>query len=289
MINTGFRIKDLGFRKRLCDLVFTGGPNRCFINHLIAPPLAGLIAIFLTNPYTLTPKSCLYAQEQAAQPSATVQEETTQKQTPPAVSKEAAPETPAEQEKKEATVSKKPAKEIFITDVGSDESDGKKMYYIVINDLIKIAEIEATKIAGKTIIKYPVYVSKRSGRAYPQVKVISKQANDAITKAIETLKPSKAAGSMKDIDFRIAVFNPSRSASRKVNVEVAFADAVQISCGIMETGAEPWVAWPSRKDEQTGQYIQQIFFKGTIKKKVEEAVLKKYQVYKTEGDTEEWK
>jgi DNA-binding cell septation regulator SpoVG len=191
--------------------------------------------------------------------------------------------------KQEAKAPSKAPKEIVVTEVGSDEVDGKKMYYVVLNDIIKIAEIETSKIAGKTIIKYPMYVSKRSGRAYPQVKVVSKQANDAITSAIETGKASKPALLSPDIDFRISVFNPLRSASRKANVEVTFAEAVAVSCGVMETGAEPWIAWPSRKDEQTGQYIQQVFFKGNLKKKVDNAVLNKYKTYKIEGDTGEWK
>lgn len=159
---------------------------------------------------------------------------------------------------------------------------------MILNDIIKITEIEASKIAGRTIIKFPAYVSKKSGKEYSQVIVLSKQAQEAITRAVEAGKASRTKGFLTDLDFRISVFNPTRGASRKVNVEVTFGEAVAISCGIMETGSEPWVAWPSRKDDH-GQYKQQIFFKGDLKKKVENAILKKYQVYKTEGDTGEWK
>jgi len=188
--------------------------------------------------------------------------------------------------------------QIVITNIKKVDTGKKQEVEITINDAIKIKEIEVTKIANRTVVKYPVYVSS-AGRAYPQVKILTKQANDAIIEAIEKGVVVKT----KDVpepQFEITKFSPNRrtTSSRKVFAAVSFNKAIEIECGIMEgvskkTGKPyKFVSWPSRLDSATGEWVSQVILKKSFRQKVDDALLKRYDTFKKEGggtgSEEEW-
>ncbi|MEW6556371.1 MAG: septation protein SpoVG family protein [Elusimicrobiota bacterium] len=179
--------------------------------------------------------------------------------------------------------------EIYVTSVEKipvDEGAVKEMATIVLNDCIKVKEIQVIKLEGKTTLKYPVYVSKR-GKEYPQFETLTKQASDEIEKAIKSGKPSKKTS--KSISFKITNFSPLRSqSSRKVNASVDFNNAVRVSCGVMEGKRGPWISWPSRKDEETGKWKKQVLIiNKKVKDVVEKSLLDKYRTAGSEESSED--
>jgi len=179
--------------------------------------------------------------------------------------------------------------QIVITDIKKVDTGKKQEVEITINDAIKIKEIEVTKIANRTVVKYPVYVSG-AGRTYPQVKILTKQANDAILEAIDTGNVVKTKN-VPEPKFEITKFSPNKrtNSSRKVFASVTFNNAIEIECGIMEgvskkTG-KPYrfVSWPSRLDSATGEWVNQVVLKKSFKQKVDDALLKRYETFKKEG------
>lgn len=183
------------------------------------------------------------------------------------------------------------APEIVITKVEFKETERGKQAIIEINGAMKIKEIDVTEKAGKTIIKFPTYVS-RSGREYPQVKILSKAVHDKIVKAIEEGKvvpPEK----VPPLKYKITKFFPLRARVRKANAEVTFNEAITIVIGVMESRKEKgeyWIAWPSRRDEEFGRWIRQVTFRDKkFKEEIEEEIIKKYKRFLTEvGEEEEY-
>ena len=86
------------------------------------------------------------------------------------------------------------ADEIYVTSVEKTPvEDGgavKEMVTIVLNDCIKIKEIQVIKVGGQVSLKYPTYVSKK-GKEYPQFEPLTKQAKDEIEKAVSSGQPSQ--------------------------------------------------------------------------------------------------
>lgn len=182
------------------------------------------------------------------------------------------------------------ADEIYVTSVEKTPvEDGgavKEMATIVLNDCIKIKEVQVIKVGGRTTLKYPVYVSKR-GKEYAQFETLTKQASDEIEKAVTSGKPSSK--SSKSISYKISNYSPLRSqSSRKVNVSLDFNNAVRISCGLMESKKGPWISWPARKDENTGKYVKQVLITNKkLKDAVETALKEKYQKSAGESSSDE--
>lgn len=174
---------------------------------------------------------------------------------------------------------------IYVTSV---EKTGSNEYSVTINDVIIIKEIKLkkTKIGQREIvnIEFPTYVSKR-GRAYPQVVVHDKEVNDKIIKALTTTTAENISGDIPLPKFKLGKYSPYRQSrsSLKVFASVIFEDAIEIECKIMEGRYGPWISWPSRKDETTNKWVKQVVFKSKeYQKKVEQEVLSKYKVDKSE-------
>ena len=181
------------------------------------------------------------------------------------------------------------ADEIYVTSVEkSPVEDGgavKELATIVLNDCIKVKEIQVIKAGGRATLKYPVYVSKR-GKEYPQFEVLTKQATDEIEKAVSSGKPSSKQ--VKAISYKISNFSPLRGQSaRKVNVNIDFNNAVRVFCGVMESKKGPWISWPSAKNESTGKYVKQVLVTNKkLQDAVEKALLEKYSAGSKESSEE---
>lgn len=182
------------------------------------------------------------------------------------------------------------ADEIYVTSVEKTPvEDGgavKEMATIVLNDCIKVKEIQVIKVGGRISLKYPTYVSK-AGKEYPQFEPLTKQAKDEIEKAVEKGKPSSSAS--KSISYKISKYSRfTRQSSLKVFAAVDFNNAVRIECKVMESGKGPWISWPSRKPEGGGKWVKQILITNKkLKDAVEKALMDKYKSSASESSEEE--
>ena len=180
--------------------------------------------------------------------------------------------------------------EIYVTSVEKTPvEDGgavKEMAIVVLNDCIKVKEIQVIKVGGRISLKYPTYVSK-AGKEYQQFETLTKQAKDEIEKAVETGKPS--AKSSKSISYKIAKFSRfNRQSVLKVFCAVDFNNAVRIECKVMEGKKGPWISWPSRKPEGGGKWVKQILITNKkLKDAVEKALMDKYKAMGSESDEED--
>lgn len=178
--------------------------------------------------------------------------------------------------------------EIYVTRVSmeplADGGDVKGLATIVLNNCIKIQEIEVVETAdGKKDLKFPVYISSRK-KVFPQMELLSRTAKEEIERAVFSGKPSDA--SARTISFKISKFQRYRGqSSLKVFVSVDFNKAIRIECKIMESRLGPWVSWPARKDENSGKYINQVqLINDKVRKVVEKAILDKYNKMLTETE-----
>ncbi len=179
--------------------------------------------------------------------------------------------------------------QIVVTDVKKTFNGRTQKFEIIINDVIKIKEVEVIKIANRTVVKYPVYLS-RTGQSYPQVRILTKQVNDVILKAIETEKITETKN-IQEPRFEITKFSPNKkvSSSRKIFATVRFNNAIEIECSIMEgiskkTGKSyKFVSWPSRLEPSSGKWVNQVILKKSLKQKVDNLLLKRYDIFKKES------
>ncbi|MFH2070665.1 MAG: hypothetical protein ABIJ11_05575 [Elusimicrobiota bacterium] len=188
---------------------------------------------------------------------------------------------------------------VIVTDIKKTDRGHKQSAEIVLNNLIRIKEIQVTREAGRTTVKFPAYIS-RKGRVYPQVKILSEELMDAITKTIETGEGTRVDALSGKTDFRINRFSPYRGKNSplKVFASVVFNNALEIECKIMEgvsrkTGRPyKFVSWPSRKDDSSGRWLKQVeITQKHHRNKIEKALLNRYdnlKEYKTSDTSEEW-
>jgi DNA-binding cell septation regulator SpoVG len=179
-------------------------------------------------------------------------------------------------------------KNLWVTSV---EKTGSNEYSITLNDLIVIKEVKVkkTKIGQREIVnlEFPTYISKR-GKTYPQITVLDKTLQERIIKAITSLTPEKPTTKVEP-RFKINKFSPytHSTSSLKVFASVVFEDSIEIECKVMKGKYGPWISWPARKDTTSGKWIQQVSFTSKeYKKKIEQALLSKYNVKNTESPEE---
>jgi len=187
------------------------------------------------------------------------------------------------------------ADEIYVTSVEkAPVEDGgavKEMATIILNDCIKVKEIQVIKVGGRTTVRYPTYVSKR-GKEYPQFEPLTKQAKEEIEEAISSGKASKK--SSKKISYKVAKFSQFRGQSvLKVFCAVDFNNAVRVECKVMKGRRGPWISWPARKPEEGRKWVKQILIKKKVRKIVEKDLLDRYQKMLSEGgcgddDDDDW-
>ena len=144
---------------------------------------------------------------------------------------------------------------------------------VTINDCIKIDEILIIEGDNKKFIKFPEYISK-SGRVYPQVVILKKDISEKIEEAvISGISVEKETDKLK---YKITKLFMLSGKSRRANVEVIFNDVLRITCGVIETRGNLWVAWPSRKDAKG--WIKQVrFLMPEFKKMLDSEILIKYR------------
>lgn len=157
-------------------------------------------------------------------------------------------------------------------------SPREKIAEITLNNAILIKEIKLSQENDKTTLIFPTYVSRR-GKEYPQVKVLSKDAQETIEEAILTGKPTDRPNKQYTLSYKITKFSPyNQPSSLKVFCSVAINEAIEIECRVMEGNYGPWIAWPAKKSEETGSYIKQVLITNeALRQAIEKALLKKYK------------
>ncbi|MCS7184471.1 MAG: SpoVG family protein [bacterium] len=158
---------------------------------------------------------------------------------------------------------------------------------VTINNIVVIKEIEVKKVGGGIKLRYPTYVS-RTGREYPQVRV-SQVLQKVIENAIQTGKPQGTP--TKDITYKITKFDKfRRQSSLKYFCAVSINNQLEIECKVIDSprGQGPFISWPSRKDEETGKWVNQVvIINRDLKKAIEDELLSRYKKAKTEATEEE--
>lgn len=161
------------------------------------------------------------------------------------------------------------------------------MAEVTINNIVVIKEIEVKKAGGGVKLRYPTYIS-RSGREYPQVR-IAPSLQKLIEKAILTGSPQGTP--TKDISYKITKFDRfRRQSSLKYFCAVSINNQLEIECKVIDSprGRGPFISWPSRKDEETGRWVNQVIvINRDLKKAIEDELLSKYRKAKASGGEEE--
>lgn len=172
-----------------------------------------------------------------------------------------------------------------VTAVNVREINGKKYAEVAINDRIKIKDIEVRESNGNVTLKYPVYTGK-NGRVSDEVKVLSADVDRMIAESVRTGKPSGENG---EFYWVITKFSPLRKeSSLKAFASVEFNDCIRVECRLYKNKSGLWVAWPSRKNENTKVWTKQVILKKDIKKDIEKALINRYNTVIEEEKNEGW-
>ena len=171
---------------------------------------------------------------------------------------------------------------LMVTDVDVIPVKGagstKAIASIMLNNAIRINEIEVKERAGKTRLKFPVYSSGR-GKIYPQIKILDPALEKKIVKAIEA--KSVSGDKSNKISYKISKYSPFTrgNSSLKVFCAVTFNGKIEIECKIMDKTRGPWVTWPARKPDGGGSWIEQVELKDKkLKSAVEKSLIKRYEL-----------
>lgn len=146
---------------------------------------------------------------------------------------------------------------------------------VTFNGAITVKEVEVRTAGGRLDVKFPDYVS-RGGRVFPQVRVLTRQARDAVNTAITSRAPSKNA--CEPLAFAITEWKPLTGRSKaKAVVTVTFNEAVAIECKVIESARGYWVGWPARRPSGGGKWINQVLFLDRdLKDAVSDEVLRRF-------------
>ncbi len=158
--------------------------------------------------------------------------------------------------------------EISVTEVEVKRNEAR----VIINNIIEINEIKIKK--GD--VNFPVYISK-SGKVFPQVRFLTKDARNIVVDAISNRKASKEI--IKKINYKITKMSPysKKGSSLKAFAAVTFNGAVEVECKVMKARYKKkdyWVAWPARppdKNKGENKWQDQI---SIINKKIKSIVEK---------------
>lgn len=152
----------------------------------------------------------------------------------------------------------------------------KAIASVVLNNAIRISEIQVKEVVGRTRLEYPSYVNK-TGRVYHQLKILDpafeRELIEAITNKKDSAKPSS------QVSYKVSKYSPFTrgGSSLKAFCAVTFNNKIEIECKIMEGSRGPWVSWPARAPEGGGNWINQVEIKDKkLKSSVEKALTDKY-------------
>ncbi len=144
---------------------------------------------------------------------------------------------------------------------------------ITLNNALTIREINIVNVGGRTLLKFPESISKR-GKIFPQVRLTSRQAREAVYSAVEKHAPSSHWG---PLSFEVSkVMRYGKKSSLKAFVSVVFGGGVEIESRVITGSKGLFVAWPARKSGS--QWVDQVTIDDPkIKSEVEAAIIAAYE------------
>ncbi|MCX5782084.1 MAG: septation protein SpoVG family protein [Elusimicrobia bacterium] len=169
---------------------------------------------------------------------------------------------------------------ISITSVKLKEIKGENSKFrtraeIVFNNAIKVRGILVANISDKVLFKFPEYISAKK-QTYPQLKLLTAEANEVVRKALETREPQ--GSSSISLKYRIAKFKKISSPSKtNILASVVFNESIEIECKVIEGKNGPWVLWPSEKRKDIGRWRKQIVITDySLRESVERDLIERY-------------
>lgn len=180
--------------------------------------------------------------------------------------------------------------EIIVTNVQVIKSQNYSEAEITLNKSLMIKDISVMQAGGRIYLKFPEYISKKK-RSYPQVMLLTKQANEEVKNAVINRKPSIFKEAQPgNVSYKIVKFSKFKKESNlKAFVSISFNDAVQVECKIIDGRNGAWVAWPAVKSKKTGKWNKQfIIIDKKLKETIEQDLLEKYAtVLAEEGSSDD--
>lgn len=173
----------------------------------------------------------------------------------------------------------KETEKIVVTELNIEIADEREILEIVLNDKIQIREIERGEFAGRTIVKFPAFISSR-GTVYPCVEVLKEELQKEIIRAVESGEPSNE--NLDELRWEITKLVEFRGHSRRgAHFSVTFNDALRINDRVIERDdGTVWVAWPARpprEGESRWQQQVRILDRG-LRQDIEKALIESYEL-----------
>ncbi len=176
---------------------------------------------------------------------------------------------------------------VVLKRTGNGGAAAKRFAEVTINNVLVIKEITVSSVGGRTLIKFPEYVS-RYNRVYPQVRCLTREANDAVRAAIDA-GTAAAVAAPAPVRYAVTRFSRFRKNSRlKAFATVSFNNAIEVECKVMHGRNGPWIAWPARPDARGGRWMKQVVIADKrLKETIEADLLERYAAISGENAAEE--
>ena len=144
---------------------------------------------------------------------------------------------------------------------------------ITINNSLTLRDIRVLTVGGRTLLKFPESISKR-GKVFPQVRLTSRPAREAVYSAVETQSSSSRWGPLSYQITRVTRYG--KKSSLKAFVLVNFGGSLEVECRVFSGNRGLHVGWPSRKQD-SGWVDQVTIDDSKLKSDVEGAVIAAYE------------
>ena len=165
---------------------------------------------------------------------------------------------------------------IVVTSVKVGHGTGKGLgttAEVTINNALTIREISVQKVGGRTLLKFPQSISKR-GKVFPQVRLTSNQAREAVYSAIEK---ESASSRWEPLKFEVKKFTRyGKKSALKAFALVEFGGGIEVECRVVSGKRGLYVGWPARK--AGNEWVDQVLLDDEkLKDDVEAAVIAAYE------------
>jgi len=162
---------------------------------------------------------------------------------------------------------------LIVTSVNIDQGKSGATAEITINNALTIREISVQNVGGRTLVKFPQSVSKH-GKIFPQVRLTSRPAREAVYAAIEK---KTSSSQWAPLTFEVAkITRYGKKSALKAFVVVIFGGGVEVECRVISGKSGLFVGWPARKEGN--RWLNQVTIEDQkLKDSVESAVIAAYE------------
>lgn len=168
---------------------------------------------------------------------------------------------------------------VVVTALNIETVNEKEMLDVTLNDKVQVREIEIGEFAGRTIVKFPAFVS-RGGTVYPHLEVLKEELHQEIIRAVESDEPSdKSPGKLRWEITRLTEFQ-GHSRTR-AHFSVTFNDALRVNGRVIgRDDGTVWIGWPARpprEGENRWQWQVRILDR-ELRQDIEKALIEDYKL-----------